>query len=69
VAVVTILSSSSAGRSSIEGASDAMVNADCVDTLEALDALGFLVFVDFVAVLLPSWALKRAKKAQSGERL
>lgn len=66
VAVVKMLSSSSAGRSS--GASDATVNADCVDSLDALDVLSRLDFA-FLGAGLFRCSLTRAKKGHSGERL
>lgn len=51
VAVVRTLSPSSGGRSAIEGASDVTVYIDCAESLEVLDALGFLPLVDFLGVL------------------
>lgn len=68
VAVVRILSPSSAGRSANEGASEAIVNADCVESLETFEILPFLDFVRFAAGLFV-WLLMRVKKAQSDERL
>ena len=66
VAVVRTLSSSSAGRSPSDGASEATVNVDCVESLEAFDTL--LAFV-LLAAGLCLWTLTSLKKGQSGDRL
>lgn len=51
VAVVRVLSSSPAGRSVTDGASEATVNEDCVDSLEAFDVLSLLALVLLAAGL------------------
>jgi hypothetical protein len=66
VAVVRMLSPSSAGRSAIDAVSEAIVKADWVETLETLEALPFL---DLVRFGLGLWLFMRTKKAQSEERL
>jgi hypothetical protein len=69
VAVVRTLSPSSAVASANEGASEVVVNVDCVDNLEAFEALGFRPFAAFFGGDFCLYSVTRPKKEQSGERL